>query len=59
MGVLAFFGFNRDNPTQQFNVIDDPLAAVFEVKAGVGIPATQKCATHTPRDAVVVRRVFQ
>jgi histone H3/H4 len=39
--------------------VDDPLATVFEVKASVGIHATQECASHTSGDAVVVRRVFQ
>ena len=50
---------NREHLTEQFDAVDDPLAAVFEVKAGVGILATQKFAPHTSGDAVVVGRVFQ
>jgi hypothetical protein len=43
---------------QQFDSINDPLAAVFEVEAGMGVFATQKGASDTSGNAVVVRRVI-
>jgi hypothetical protein len=50
---------NREKPTWQFDAVDDPLAAVFEIKAGVGILARQEGTTDASGDAMVVRRVFQ
>jgi hypothetical protein len=34
------------NRTQQLDTIDDPLAAVFEIKASMGIFATQEGSSH-------------
>jgi hypothetical protein len=48
---------NSESRTQQFDAIHDPLAPVFEIKASVGIYATQEGAPHTSGDAVVVGRV--
>jgi hypothetical protein len=42
----------------EIDAIYNPLATVFEVKASVGILATQECAPYTSGDAVVVGRVF-
>jgi len=36
-----------ENRTEQFDAIDDPLAAMFKVKAGVSIFATQEGAPDT------------
>ena len=40
---------------EQFDAIDDPLAAVFEVIACERTGATQKGPADTPRDAMVIR----
>ena len=43
--------------TQQLDAIDDPLAAVFKIKAAVDVFATQKGPPYTSGDAVVVGRI--
>ena len=44
---------------EQLDAIHNPLAAVFKVKASVGIFTTQECPSNTSGDAMVVRRVLQ
>ena len=48
-----------EDRTQKFDAINDPLAAVREVKTGCCIGATQKGPAHATGDAVVIRCVFQ
>jgi len=49
---------NGEYRAQQFDAIDDPLAAVFEIKTGMGIFTTQECTPHASGDAVVIRCVI-
>ena len=44
--------------THQLDTIHNPLAAVFEVKAGNWIGPTKEGTPDTSGDAVVVRRVL-
>jgi hypothetical protein len=41
--------------TQQFDALDDPLAAVFKVKTGGRIISTQESTPYASGNAVVVR----
>ena len=42
----------------QLDAIHNPLAAVFEIKAGQWVRTTQKGSPYASGDAVVVRGVF-
>ena len=49
---------DRENGTQQLDAIDDPLAAVLEVKACQRIRPAQERTPDTSGDAVVIRCVI-
>ena len=50
---------DREDRTQQFNAITDPLAAVFKVKTGMGILAAQESPPDASGDAMVVGCIAQ